>query len=122
MARHRHFGSLQRERVFDYRRALSDGAIVRRRNENRPEPMAYSHGALSHFYWTADELRAASLNPTDSHYWIVMEAVAHLLSQSVIAAKTLAQHQLGNGGNVCRFKNSLGQGFRHLSPPERPPN
>ena len=41
-------------------------------------------------------------------------------SQSVVAAKTLAQHQLGNGGNVCRFKNSLGQGFRHLSPPERP--
>ena len=40
-----------------------------------------------------------------------MEAVAHLLPQSVVAAKTLAQHQLGNGGNVCRFKNSLGQGI-----------
>src|SRR5215813_6943545 len=46
MARHHHFDSLQRERVFDYRRALSDGAIVRQRNENWPEPMAYSHGAL----------------------------------------------------------------------------
>src|SRR5262245_5558884 len=50
-----------------------------------------------------------------------MEAVAHLLPQSVVAAKTLAQHQLGNGGNVGRFKNSLGQGFRHLSAPGRPP-
>src|SRR5438034_1239341 len=44
-----------------------------------------------------------------------MEAIAHLLPESKVAAKSFAQYQLRNGGHVGCFQNRLGQRFNHVS-------
>ena len=48
-----------------------------------------------------------------------MEAIAHLVPQSEIAAESFAQYQLGDSGNVCGFENRLWQGVNHMLSPNK---
>ena len=79
IARHYNVDTLQHRRDIDGPGELSDCPITGQRDEDRPQTVACSHATLSHFFRMADELRAASLHPTNLHDRFVVVAVAHLL-------------------------------------------
>jgi len=63
-----HLDPLQFEWDVDDSDELRDRAVARQGDENRTEPMACIDVSLGHFFGTADELRAARVDPTDSHH------------------------------------------------------
>jgi hypothetical protein len=86
VARHYHLDPFKSERDIDDGPKLRNRAIARQRDEDRAQPVGRLYVSLSHFLGTADEFRTACIDPTESHNRIVMEAIAHLLPQSEVAA------------------------------------